>query len=67
MQSSPDSLSEFVSDAELARRLGLSPATLQKWRSQAKGPRWVRMGRAIRYRVSDVEAWVNAQTVGGEA
>lgn len=67
MQPSLDSRDEFVSDATLAKRLNLSQATLQKWRLNGTGPRFLKLGRAVRYRVSDVEAWLASQTIGDAA
>lgn len=49
----------FVDTAEAARRLGLSLSTLEKYRFYriSDAPPFVRIGRAVRYRVSDLEAW----------
>jgi hypothetical protein len=43
--------------------LGLSSRTLQAWRSQGTGPAYVRAGRAIRYRRSDLVNWTETMTV----
>ena len=37
--------------------------TLEQWRSQGKGPTYVKVGRHVRYRMADVEKWLNEQTV----
>lgn len=49
----------FVDTVEAARRLGLSTSTLEKYRFHrvSDAPPFVRIGRAVRYRVSDLEAW----------
>jgi excisionase family DNA binding protein len=57
----PDSLVTEVQTAEL---LNISIRTLQAWRIKLAGPRFVRVGRAIRYRRSDLTAWIEANTVG---
>jgi excisionase family DNA binding protein len=57
----PDSLVTEVQTAEL---LNISIRTLQAWRIKSAGPRFVRVGRAIRYRRSDLTAWIEANTVG---
>jgi predicted DNA-binding transcriptional regulator AlpA len=49
-----------ISESALATQLDISQAALRKWRSQGKGPRFVRLGRCVRYLVADVEAWLNA-------
>lgn len=45
--------------------IGASVGTLRNWRSQGRGPRYIRYGRAIRYRVSDLNKYVEAHMVGG--
>lgn len=41
---------------------GLKPNTLEGWRVQGKGPRYVKIGRLVRYRIEDLNAWLEAQT-----
>ena len=57
----PDSL---VTEVQTAEFLNISIRTLQAWRIKLAGPRFVRVGRAIRYRRSDLIAWIEANTVG---
>jgi excisionase family DNA binding protein len=48
---------------EAAHYLGLAPATLACWRvRKSDGPRFVRLGRAVRYRVPDLDAWLEANS-----
>ena len=54
---------ELLTTAEAARRTGRPKDTLRKDRKAGKGMPWVRVGRNIRYRTVDVEAWIIAQTV----
>lgn len=56
----PDAL---LNEAQTADFLNLSIRTLQAWRVKNAGPRFVRAGRAIRYRRADLIAWVEANTV----
>jgi len=43
-----------------AEHLTLAPSTLERFRQQGRGPRFVRLGgRAIRYRFEDLEAWID--------
>lgn len=42
---------------QLAKHLGVTTGTLANWRSKGRGPAFVRAGRSIRYRPSDVRAW----------
>ena len=53
----------YLTTDQLAERLGLAPITVETWRKRGKGPPYVRLGRAVRYRISDVEAWAESQLV----
>lgn len=39
-----------------ASYLGLSPGTLENWRSSGKGPRWRVMSNLVRYSIKDLDA-----------
>jgi predicted DNA-binding transcriptional regulator AlpA len=54
--------SELMNAAELGQRLSKSTAALANWRYLGLGPRFVKVGKAVRYRVSDVEAWLDQNT-----
>jgi excisionase family DNA binding protein len=54
----------FLTEEQTAEFLNISVRTLQAWRIKLAGPRFVRVGRAIRYRRSDLTAWIEANTVG---
>ena len=51
----------WLSRQELADRIGLPVKTLAQWASKGTGPRYARMGRHVRYRVSDIVEWEAAQ------
>ena len=51
--------SPLLSEEEVAELLGLSPATLKKWRRNHRGPRYYRLGSAVRYKREDLEAFVS--------
>ncbi len=53
-----DALGAFVDTATLAEVLGIPDRTLLAWRNDRTGPPFVRIGRHVRYRVSDVQAWL---------
>ena len=44
--------------AAAAALLGVSVDTLADWRCRGGGPRYVRVGRLIRYRDADLQAWL---------
>lgn len=45
----------------LATYLKVRPKTINNWRAVGKGPRGVKVGGALRFRPSDVEAWLDSQ------
>jgi excisionase family DNA binding protein len=46
-----------LTDVEVAKRLGVSRFTVRSWRLKGTGPRFLKMGRAVRYRAQDVEEY----------
>ena len=54
---------EVMDEFALADFLGLTVATLRKWRWLRSGPKFVKVGRLIRYRRIDVDAWLDERTV----
>jgi excisionase family DNA binding protein len=47
----------FLTQSELAKRWGISPRTLERWRWAGEGLRFVKIGGLVRYRLEDVEAY----------
>lgn len=56
--------SELVGTKEAAVLVGLSPKTLENWRSKGGGPRFQKSGNRCYYRVRDLEAYLAANTFG---
>jgi len=54
---------ELLTTEQTAARTGLSVNTLLKHRKQHRGLPFVRLGRTVRYRTVDVEAFLAARTV----
>ena len=51
--------------AETADYLRIPHRTLDQWAYRGLGPRYIKVGRHRRYRVADVEAWLDTQSRGG--
>lgn len=51
-------VSRLVTERDASELLGVSVRTLQKWRLQGNGPRFVKLGHAVRYDVKDLEAYI---------
>jgi predicted DNA-binding transcriptional regulator AlpA len=52
----PDDLSAYI---KIPKR------TLYQWRVRGLGPKGIKIGRHLRYRQSDVDAWLDAQAATG--
>ncbi len=48
----------LAKEHEAARILGLSVKTLRRWRWAGKGPRFLKIGGAVRYDPADLEAFM---------
>lgn len=46
----------------VAQYLGVHPITLARWRTQNRGPDWVQVEGQFRYRLSDLNAYLAANT-----
>lgn len=46
-----------------AEFLGLSPGTLEVWRSLGRGPKFAKLGRRVLYDPADLEAFRNSRKV----
>jgi predicted DNA-binding transcriptional regulator AlpA len=61
-----DSMSDgdkHLSPEDLARREGVPLQTIYGWNKTRTGPRFMKIGRHVRYRLADVIAWENSRTI----
>ena len=56
----------IVDTMRAAQYLGIGQRTLDNWRSQGRGPRYIRIGSRIYYRIVHLEEYVKANTVDSE-
>ena len=45
---------QFLSEVDLAARWAMSSKTLTRWRTIRRGPPFVKLGKTVRYAMSDV-------------
>src|SRR5690554_8224203 len=57
-----DQIRPLATPAQVSDYLGVPVNTLKQWRVRQVGPRYCKIGGRVRYRWSDVEAFVAAQT-----
>jgi excisionase family DNA binding protein len=51
---------EMMNEQQVADYLNTSVGVMRKWRLFRKGPRFAKIGRAVRYRRQDVDAWLDS-------
>lgn len=56
----------LLTDTEVSAITGLAVQTLRKRRLRREGPPWLKIGSAVRYRLSDVEAYLEANRIDPE-
>ncbi len=54
----------FLTQLEASSYLRLSPRTLERHRVEGTGSRFVKLGRRVLYRRSDLDAWAASRTFG---
>ncbi len=63
----PNDPGDLLTTEQAASLLQLSPRTLRRWRSEGKGPPYVRLGsRRVRYRRQAIEAWLREHETEAE-
>ncbi len=54
---------EYLDTQEASAFLGLSTQQLEMWRTQRQGPKFVKVGRSVRYPVSALREFMDRQVV----
>lgn len=57
-QTPPPPIDQVLSLSELCDYLHVTAQTIYDLRSQGRGPNGIRVGRTLRFRVSEIEAWL---------
>jgi predicted DNA-binding transcriptional regulator AlpA len=58
-------LATLLNEFDVARVTGLSVASVRRWRLFKQGPKYMKIGSAVRYRAEDVKAWLETRPTGG--
>lgn len=56
-------MTPLLTPDEVSDYLGVPLGTLANWRYQGRGPAFVRLGRHVRYRATDVAEWISSLVV----
>jgi len=66
MATANSTLETLLNEHDVARVTGLSIASVRRWRLLKQGPRYLKLGSAVRYRAEDISAWLESRPTGGE-
>jgi hypothetical protein len=53
-------MTRLLTERDASQWLGLSVRTLQKWRLQGDGPRFLKLDHAVRYDPADLQVYVDS-------
>jgi DNA-binding transcriptional MerR regulator len=55
-----------LDEKQTAKLLGLAVQTLRNWRTQSKGPPYIKISRTVRYNLADIKAYVKLHRIAPE-
>jgi predicted DNA-binding transcriptional regulator AlpA len=58
-------LQSLLNEYDIARITGLSVASVRRWRLVRQGPKYIKIGAAVRYKPEDISAWLESRPSGG--
>lgn len=58
---------ERVNEKEAAKHLSISVKWMQQARLYGYGPKYIKIGRSVRYNVADLDAYIASRTVNPAA
>jgi predicted DNA-binding transcriptional regulator AlpA len=65
MGESQKTLEPLLTDYDIARLTGRSVTCVRRWRLLRQGPKYIKIGAAVRYKPEDVSAWLESRPTGG--
>ena len=60
-----NSIETLLNEHDVARFTGLSVASVRRWRLLRQGPKYLKIGAAVRYKPEDISAWLESRPSGG--
>jgi predicted DNA-binding transcriptional regulator AlpA len=65
MATLPNTQTHLLNEYQVAAILGVSVATVRRWRLLRQGPRYLKIGAAVRYKHQDLDSWLASRPTGG--
>jgi len=66
MATAENNLETLLNEDDVARITGLSVASVRRWRLLRQGPKYLKIGAAVRYKPEDISGWLQSRPSGGE-
>ena len=66
MGSIHNAVENLLNEYDIARITRMSVASVRRWRLLRQGPKYLKLGSAVRYRREDVLAWLASRPTGGD-
>jgi excisionase family DNA binding protein len=60
-------MNTLLTEEDVATQLHVSVASIRRWRLERRGPRFMKVGSLVRYKLEDLEAWLAALPTGGSS
>jgi predicted DNA-binding transcriptional regulator AlpA/DNA-binding cell septation regulator SpoVG len=60
-----NAIDKLLNEHDVARITGLSVASVRRWRLLRQGPKYLKIGAAVRYKPEDISAWLESRPNGG--
>jgi hypothetical protein len=61
-----NNLNELLTEHDVARITGMWVASVRRWRLLRQGPKYLKIGAAVRYKGEDLTSWLESRPTGGE-
>ena len=65
MATANNALETLLNEHDVARITRLSVASVRRWRLLCQGPKYLKIGAAVRYKTEDISAWLESCPSGG--
>ena len=56
----------LLNERDVARIIGLSISSVRRWRVHQQGPKYLKVGGAVRYRPADLQTYLDSRPAGGD-
>ena len=65
MATTNNCIETLLNEHDVARITGLSVASVRRWRLFRQGPKYLKIGAAVRYKPEDISVWLETRPYGG--